>query len=99
MFIIDWLVANWAEIVAAATAGFGFAVAVAKLTPTKADDEFLASLYEKFGALTAFLPLPKINDTAKAIAVANKAAAKADAAVADAAAKAAVAAEKAASKG
>jgi hypothetical protein len=98
MFILDWIVGNWPEIVGAATAGFAFAVAVAKLTPTTADDELLANLYAKFGALSAFLPLPKITDTAKAIAVADKAAAKADAAAADAAAKAEVAAAKVAEK-
>lgn len=98
MFIVDWLVSNWPEIIGAATAGFGFAVAVAKLTPTQADDELLASLWTKFGAFSSFLPVPKISDTAKAIAVADIAAAKADKAAAVAVELADVAAEKAAAK-
>lgn len=89
MFLTDWLVTNWPEIAGAVTAGFAFAVALAKLTPSKADDEFLASLYAKFGALTAFLPLPRISETAKAVVAADKAAVALDKAAEVAAEKAA----------
>lgn len=88
MFIVDWLSANWPEVFGAFTAGFAFAVAVAKLTPTKTDDEFLASLYAKLGPLLALLPLPKVTELAKAVAVADKAAAVAEKAAETAEAKA-----------
>lgn len=98
MFIIDWLVANWAEISGAAVAGYAFAVAVAKLTPTKADDELLASLYAKFGAVMAILPLPAASTVAKAAVAADKAHADAAVAAAKAEAKTAKLAELVAAK-
>lgn len=98
MFIIDWVVANWAGIVGAFTAGYAFAVAVAKLTPTKADDELLASLYGKFGAILAILPLPAASTVAKAAVAADKAHEAAAEAAAKAEAKSAALAELVASK-
>jgi hypothetical protein len=88
MFLIDWLVANWTEIAGAAAAGYAFAVAVAKLTPTTADDDVLASLHGKFGAILAILPLPAVSPVAKALSASAKADAALDKAALTAAAKA-----------
>lgn len=99
MFVLDYLASNWELIFGFLTALYAAAVAGAKLTPTQADDEFLASLYAKFGALSAFIPIPRISTTAKAIVAADKAALVLDKAAADAAAKASAAeTAKAASK-
>lgn len=78
MFIVDYVTTNWELISGAFIAGYAFAVAIAKLTPTKADDDFLASLYEKFGVVLKFLPLPGATPVAKAVVVADKAASVAE---------------------
>ena len=57
MFILDWLVANLAEITAAFAAGYAFALAVVKLTPTKADDEALEAIHAKVVELAKVVPV------------------------------------------
>lgn len=60
MFIFDWVAANWAEIMGAFGAGYAFALAVVKLTPTKKDDEILETVAEKASFFkNLFGPKPK----------------------------------------
>lgn len=57
MFIVDWLLANLVEITAAFGAGYAFALAVVKLTPTKADDDALEAVHAKVVELSKAVPI------------------------------------------
>lgn len=57
MFILDWLLANLVEITAAFGAGYAFALAVVKLTPTKKDDEALEAIHARVVELSRVVPI------------------------------------------
>ena len=53
---MEWLTANWVEVAAAASAFVLFFDRVAKMTPTKRDDEVVSKLYRLFAVLGVKVP-------------------------------------------